>query len=67
MRTDGQTDGQADMTKLIGAFRNFCERSKKNLGVCRQDPPDLGWEKAMGPFEHVDERFGSIKWGQFLG
>jgi len=24
--TDGRTDGPTDMTKLIVAFRNFCER-----------------------------------------
>ena len=32
MRTDGQTKGQADMTKLIVAFRNFANGPKK---VCR--------------------------------
>jgi len=28
MRTDGLTDGETDMTKLIVAFRNFANASK---------------------------------------
>ena len=34
MRADDRTDGQADMTKLIVAFRNFVNRPK-NLCYCR--------------------------------
>ena len=29
MRTDGRTDGQTHMTKLIVAFRNFANAPKK--------------------------------------
>ena len=29
MRTDGRTDGQTDMTKLIVAFRNFVNPPKR--------------------------------------
>ena len=29
MRTDRQTDGQTDMTKLTGTFRNFANAPKK--------------------------------------
>jgi len=31
MGTDGRTDGQTDMTKLIVAFSNFGNAPKKNL------------------------------------
>jgi hypothetical protein len=34
MRTDGQTDGHADMMKLIVAFRNF-ENAPKNKKKCK--------------------------------
>jgi len=30
MRTNGQTDGRTDMTKLIVAFRNFAKAPKNN-------------------------------------
>jgi hypothetical protein len=29
MQTDRQTEGQTDMTKLIAAFRQFCEKRPK--------------------------------------
>ena len=32
MRTDGRTDGQTDVTKLIVPFRNFAN-APKNIGL----------------------------------
>ena len=31
---DGRTDGQADMTKLVVAFRNFTNAAKKETTLC---------------------------------
>jgi len=33
LHTDGRTDGQTDMTKLILAFRNFVNASKNEQKV----------------------------------
>jgi hypothetical protein len=30
-QTDARTDGRREMTKLIDAFRNFAEESKRNV------------------------------------
>jgi len=36
-RTDGQTDRQTDMTKLIVAFRNFANAPNNELGrLCKE-------------------------------
>jgi hypothetical protein len=37
MRTDGETDGQTDMTKLIVTFRNFANAPKMKGQVLSQD------------------------------
>jgi hypothetical protein len=41
MRTDGRKDGQTDMTKLIGAFRNFAKSAKKRIPMC--NPNHVYW------------------------
>jgi hypothetical protein len=41
MRTDGQTDRQIDMTKLIVAFRNFATTPKNCAEYLCIDGP--GW------------------------
>jgi len=36
MRTDGRTDGRTDITKLIVAFRNFANASKKRQNKVKE-------------------------------